>query len=122
MQRALVAIVDDDPRIQDLLSAELGDLQQPHCSYSSAEALLAELELRQPGLILLDVLMPGMGGMGCLRELRQRGYTGTVVMFSALNDPELKQKAEAEGASGWVVKSTLFDQLQPLLRHYLPDN
>ena len=32
MQRALVAIVDDDPRIQDLLSAELGDLEQPHCS------------------------------------------------------------------------------------------
>jgi hypothetical protein len=43
-------------------------------------------------------------------------------MFSALNDPELKQKAEAEGASGWVVKSTLFDQLEPLLQHYLPNN
>ena len=117
-----MAIVDDDPRIQDLLSAELGDLQQPHCSYNSAEALLDELDDRQPGLILLDVLMPGMGGMGCLKELRERGYKGTVVMFSALNDPELKRKAEADGASGWVVKSTLFEQLEPMLQHYLPNS
>ena len=44
MSSALVAIVDDDPRIQELLSAELADLDQPHLSFNSGEALLAELE------------------------------------------------------------------------------
>ena len=43
MGAALVAIVDDDPRIQDLLGAELSDLNQKHCCYSSGEELLAEV-------------------------------------------------------------------------------
>ena len=120
MSSALVAIVDDDPRIQELLGAELTDLDQPHCSYSSGEALLTELENSQVQLVFLDVLMPGMGGMQCLQQLRQRGYQGAVVMFSALNDAELKQQAEAAGANGWLLKAALFDDVETVLKRYLP--
>ena len=117
---ALVAIVDDDPRIQDLLGAELADLDQEHCSFSSGEQLLAALERCEAQLIFLDVLMPGMGGMKCLQQLRQRGYQGAVVMFSALNDAELKAQAEAAGANGWVLKAALFDDVAATLQRYLP--
>ena len=94
--------------------------RQPHCSYSSGEALLAELENSQVQLVFLDVLMPGMGGMQCLQQLRQRGYQGAVVMFSALNDAELKQQAEAAGANGWLLKAALFDDVETVLKRYLP--
>ena len=117
---ALVAIVDDDPRIQDLLGAELSDLNQEHCCYSSGEQLLAELDSSEAQLIFLDVLMPGMGGMACLHQLRQRGYQGAVVMFSALNDAELQAQAEAAGANGWVPKAALFDDVAATLQRYLP--
>ena len=93
---ALVAIVDDDPRIQELLGAELTDLNQIHCSYSSADALLSDINNSQPALIFLDVLMPGMGGMECLKQLRQHGFGGAVVMFSALNDAELQEQAKPQ--------------------------
>ena len=119
---ALVAIVDDDPRIQDLLGAELSDLNQDHCCYSSGEELLAELDTCQAQLIFLDVLMPGMGGMKCLQQLRQRGYQGAVVMFSALNDAELQQQAEQAGANGWVLKAALFDDVETILRRYLSES
>jgi len=116
---ALVAIVDDDPRIQDLLGAELADLNQKHCTYSTAEELLAELDDRQPQLIFLDVLMPGMGGMACLQELRKRGYTGSIVMFTALNDAHLQAQAKEAGASGWILKANLFDNIENLVNSYL---
>ena len=119
MSSALVAIVDDDPRIQELLSAELTDLDQPHLSFNSGEALLAELSHCSPQLIFLDVLMPGMNGMECLKQLRQKGYSGAVVMFSALNDGELQQQAEQAGANGWVLKAALFDDVETILRRYL---
>ena len=119
MSSALVAIVDDDPRIQELLSAELTDLNQQHLSFSSGEALLAELSQCTPKLIFLDVLMPGIGGMECLKQLRQKGYSGAVVMFSALNDGELQQQAEQAGANGWVLKAALFDDVETILRRYL---
>ena len=115
----LVAIVDDDPRIQDLLGAELADLNQKHCTYSTAEELLAELDDRQPQLIFLDVLMPGMGGMACLQELRKRGYTGSIVMFTALNDAQLQAQAKEDGASGWILKANLFDNVEDLVNSYL---
>ena len=120
MSSALVAIVDDDPRIQELLGAELTDLNQPHCSYSSADGLLGDINNSQPALIFLDVLMPGMGGMECLQQLRQRGFGGAVVMFSALNDAELQDQAKAASASGWVLKAALFDDVENPLRRYLP--
>ena len=115
-----MAIVDDDPRIQELLGAELTDLNQPHCSYSSADALLGDINNSQPALIFLDVLMPGMGGMECLKHLRQQGYGGAVVMFSALNDAELQEQAKAAGANGWVLKAALFDNVEGVLSRYLP--
>ena len=118
-ETALVAIVDDDPRIQDLLGAELADLNQKHCTYSTAEELLAELDDRQPQLIFLDVLMPGMGGMACLQELRKRGYTGSIVMFTALNDAHLQAQAKEAGASGWILKANLFDNVENLVNSYL---
>ena len=120
MSSALVAIVDDDPRIQELLGAELTDLNQPHCSYSSADSLLSDINNSKPALIFLDVLMPGMGGMECLKHLRQQGFDGAVVMFSALNDAELQDQAKAAGASGWVLKAALFDDVENSLRRYLP--
>ena len=117
---ALVAIVDDDPRIQDLLGAELSDLNQEHCCYSSGEELLAELDVCPAQLIFLDVLMPGIGGLECLQQLRKRGYQGSVVMFSALNDAELQAQAAAAGANGWVLKAALFDDVAATLQRYLP--
>ena len=122
MSSALVAIVDDDPRIQELLSAELADLDQPHLSFNSGEALLADLEKCSPQLIFLDVLMPGMNGMECLKQLRQKGYPGAVVMFSALNDAELQQQAEQAGANGWVLKAALFDDVETILQRYLSES
>ena len=115
----LVAVVDDDPRIQDLLGEELSDLNHDHCCYSSGEALLADLDNCQPQLILLDVLMPGMGGMLCLQELRRRGFKGSIVMFTALNDANLQAQAKADGANDWVLKASLFDDVEKVLKTYL---
>ena len=115
----LVAIVDDDPRIQDLLGEELTDLNQDHRSYNSAEALLADLDNCQPQLIFLDVLMPGMGGMPCLQELRRRGYNGVIVMFTALNDANLQAQAKADGANDWILKASLFDDVEKVLKTYI---
>ena len=62
--------------------------------------------------------MPGMGEWS-LQKLRQQGFGGAVVMFSALNDAELQDQAKAAGANGWVLKA-LFDNVEAVLNRYLP--
>ena len=118
--QAVIAIVDDDPRIRALLCDELEDLGHRCLSCGSVQELLDGLSAEPPQLIFLDVMMPGTDGMACLELLQQRQYRGQVLMFSGLDDPELKQQALAAGACGWVMKAALFDQLPQLLRQHLP--
>jgi DNA-binding response OmpR family regulator len=62
-----VAIVEDDPRIQQLLLAEIQD--EGH--YSSAEDFLDNASAQQFDLVLLDLMLPGVDGLTCLKRLQQ---------------------------------------------------
>ena len=118
VKEGLIAIVDDDPRIRALLRDELEDLGYSCVECNGMKALLTALD--QPiQLIFLDLQMPDGDGLQCLQQLNQLAYQGPVLMFSGLDDPQLKAQAMAAGACGWVLKSALFDQLPELLQQHL---
>lgn len=80
--RLLVA--DDDAAIRRLLALELRALGAEVFEASDgAEAVEQALELRPDG-VFLDVLMPKQSGYEALQQMRERGYTGRVVMVTAL--------------------------------------
>ena len=64
-----VAIVDDDPRLRELIRDELIDEGVEPFVCSDGEALLELLDQRKIDLILLDLMMPKMDGMTCLQRL-----------------------------------------------------
>ena len=68
-----VAIVDDDVRIRTLLRLELEDLGALVVCFSSAEEVLNGIGDHSVDLVLLDVGLPEMDGITCLRLLRQIG-------------------------------------------------
>ena len=114
-----VAVVDDDPRIRALLDDELTDEGfKPSLCASGSELL--ELVDRQPiDLILLDLMMPEMDGLECLQHLKQRRFSGTVVIVTALSDDAKRRQALELGAKGFVLKPDLFDSLPGLIDQYL---
>jgi CheY-like chemotaxis protein/MinD-like ATPase involved in chromosome partitioning or flagellar assembly len=87
MDQPTVLIVDDDDGNRELLCDVLGG--EPYRLLEAADGQqaldIAEKEL--PDLILLDVLMPGMGGLGTLHKLKVSGTTRhiPVIMVTALN-------------------------------------
>ena len=114
-----VAILDDDPRIRTLLEDELLDVGlTPHLC-STALDLLQLLQEHTVDLILMDVAMPGIGGMECLTQLRQVGYEGTVVMVTAIDDETIRHSCLQNGARDYVLKNELFDRLTDLLNTHL---
>jgi len=114
-----VAVVDDDPRIRDLLEDELTDEGFPPSLCASGAELL-ELVDRQPiDLILLDLMMPEMDGLQCLQHLKKRCFSGTVVVVTALSDDEKRREALESGAKDYVLKPDLFDSLPGLIDQYL---
>jgi DNA-binding NarL/FixJ family response regulator len=58
-----------------------------------------------PDVVLLDLRMPGMDGLGCLERIRERHPKVKVVVLSMSTDPEQIQAAFKRGACGFVIKS-----------------
>ena len=86
MAPSTILVVDDDAAIRDLLS-EVFELEgyRVETAANGAEAL-QRLEQVRPVLILLDVTMPILDGLGVAQELRRRGSPIPVLILSALDE------------------------------------
>lgn len=110
-----VAVVDDDPRLRELLAAELEDAGCSVLRCADGRDLLAAAELEGIELVLLDLMMPELDGLSCLRSLRAGGFRGRVVMITALCDPAQRQLALAAGANDYRLKTDLLAGVEGLL-------
>ena len=114
-----IAIVDDDPRLRELIRDELIDEGVEPFVCSDGEALLELLDQRKIDLILLDLMMPKMDGMTCLQRLSERSNTVPVLVVTAFNEDHKRIKAKSLGASDFILKPDLFELLPELLERYL---
>ena len=116
---AVVAVVDDDPRIRALLEDELIDEGVIPVLCASGYEMLESIKKYDVKLILLDLMMPEMDGFQCLKELRSQAFQGVVVIVTALSDDSKRREALSEGASDYVVKPNLFSSLPGILDRYI---
>ena len=85
---------------------------------ASAEDALLEVGSRHPELVLVDVGLPGMGGIEMIAQLRDEDPDLRFVVVSAYEDPASRRRALAAGAHGFVGKSTP-SRLVPVAREVL---
>ena len=114
-----VALVEDDPRIQQLICAEISDEGHECDSFGSAEDFLAAISSARFDLVLLDLMLPGMDGLTCLKQLQLKAVPEPalrVVIVTALNDADKQREALSYGAEAYVLKPDLFEQLPELLQ------
>lgn len=119
-ERPTVSIVDDDPQIRAMVADELTDSGCFVLSLRDCVALDKVLAEGVVDLVFLDVQMPECDGIECLRELRERGFSMPVVIFTSLNEPERRRQAREAGANDYVLKHELLDRLPGLLERLLP--
>ena len=101
---ARVLIVDDEPRIRDLIREHL-----QYAGFTCAEAgdgtqALAEQANGGIDLVILDIMMPFMDGMTCLREMRARHINTPVIILTARGEEYDKLAGLEGGADDYVVK------------------
>ena len=101
-----ILVVDDHPIVRDGLAAVLGtqpDLQVAGEAGDGNEALRRAEEL-QPDVMLLDLEMPGLDGVGVLQQLRAGGSGLPVIVFTAFDTDERIVDAVRAGARGYLLK------------------
>ncbi len=113
MKRLLV--VDDHAMVRKGLTGILtlaGDGRQVVCDEAgSAEEALQLLDQQQYDLVILDISMPGMGGMELLARLHQAWPTLPVLMLSMFPEEQFALRAFKLGASGYLTKKEAADEL-----------
>ena len=75
-----IFVVDDDPQLREALGLLLGTAGYTVRSFESAEAMIHALPSEQPLCALVDLIMPGMGGLGLVRELARRQRASSVIV------------------------------------------
>lgn len=69
------------------------------------------VETLQPDILLLDISMPGMNGVDCIKELRSRGYGCPVLVLTMYDDEAYIKEVMQAGANGYVLKKSADTEL-----------
>jgi DNA-binding NarL/FixJ family response regulator len=111
--RVRIALADDQALVLRGLSAlliELGfdvALESP-----DAERLLAAIAQRPVDIVVSDIRMPGLGGIGLVQALRERGDGTPVILLTTFDDSALMLAAIEAGAQGFLLKDAAPEDLQ----------
>ena len=113
-----VSIVEDNDQLRGTLARALNRAEGFRClsQYPSAEAALQGLPNDRPDVVLMDINLPGMNGVECVRRLKQLLPGTQVVMLTVYEDTENIFNALAAGASGYLLKRTSSAELLAALK------
>jgi DNA-binding NarL/FixJ family response regulator len=114
-----VAIVEDDQVIRDGVEKYLGGLEDMFCliSVDSVEALLKQMESKGiPGVLLMDIGLPGMSGISGMKILNDRFPGVNIIMFTIHHDSHKIFQSLCAGASGYLLKNTPFSKISEAIR------
>ena len=101
-----IALADDQALVRSGLKALLAgfDTLSLVLEASDGQALLDALAHTRVDVVLSDIRMPGMDGLGLVRALRERGDTTPVVLLTTFDDAALPLRAAEAGAQGFLLK------------------
>ena len=108
-----IALADDHHLIRSGLKLLLGSNETLSIvgEASDGTSALLLVEQLQPDILLLDLAMPGMDGLECLRELKRRDLPTRVIVLSMFEDENYVLAAMSAGAQGYVQKSAIDTEL-----------
>ena len=119
-----ILVVDDERGFCDVVTVILESqgyqVQQAH----HANDALGLLDETTPDLILTDMMMPEMDGVGLIKRLRETPKWADipVVVISAYSEPEVQENAFAAGATGFISKPFSASELRSTVGAYFTEN
>ena len=113
-----VSIVEDNDQLRMTLARVLNRADGFSCvsQYANAEDALKDLPGVRPDVVLMDINLPGMNGVNCVRELKKNLPQIQVMMLTVYEDTEYIFNALAAGANGYMLKRTSSKELLEAIR------
>jgi two-component system nitrate/nitrite response regulator NarL len=112
-QRVRVYVADDHPVFRDGIAGAIARRPEFELVGSSCDGrdALREIGEQRPDVVVLDVRMPGLGGLEVLGALERDGVGARVLLLSAFTESEVVYAAVAAGAAGYLTKSSTRERI-----------
>jgi len=113
-----VVIVEDDPSLRSELEAMLAKAPDIKCLYAAAsgEEALLKIPKYLPDVVLMDIRLPGLSGIDCVKILKKNHPSLEIVMLTIYQDMESIFQALEAGANGYLLKGTASKALFEAIR------
>lgn len=113
-----VSIIEDDVPAREIIAGWIRRAEGFRClsEHDTAESALARLPEEKPGIVLVDINLPGMNGIECVRRLKPILPDTQFVMVTVYEDADHIFNALAAGASGYLLKQTQRSNLLAALK------
>ncbi len=113
-----VSIVEDNDKLRGTLAKVIGRAEGFRfvSDYANAEDAITDLPKAKPDVVLMDINLPGMNGVECVRKLKSILPKIQVMMLTVYEDTENIFNALAAGANGYMLKRTPTKELLEAIR------
>ncbi|MFO1501822.1 MAG: response regulator transcription factor [Verrucomicrobiota bacterium] len=113
-----VSIIEDDPPARQIIAGWLTEASGFACisQHGSAESALATLPQEAPGVALVDINLPRLSGIECVRRLKPLMSQTQFVMLTVYEDADHIFDALAAGATGYLLKQVPREDLLAALK------
>jgi CheY-like chemotaxis protein len=111
-----VLVVDDEQLVRDLLVQFLSLRGYRALGVKEGPEAISMVEQTSPDLILLDLMLPGMNGVEVLRRLRDKNFSGAIIIVTGSYDEELLQDAWSLHPQEVITKPIDLDKLLAMIQ------
>ena len=113
MQPIKICIVEDLEEVREGMVSllTLDERFELLAAFPDAEKAAAELPAWQPDIVIMDINLPGMNGIDCIKKVKALCPQSQFIMFTIYEDDEKVFEALAAGASGYLLKKTAFNKI-----------
>jgi len=118
-QPPTVFIVDDDAAIRIAMQALMDSVNMEHEIFGSADEFLENVSDQRPGCLVLDIRMPGLGGLELQEELIKRKSTLPIIFITGHGDVPMAVEAMQKGAVDFIQKPFRDQELLDRIREAL---
>ncbi|MCX6640052.1 MAG: response regulator [bacterium] len=114
-----ILVVDDDPDIRSFCQDSLSNEDYQVCTTATGEEAIELTRDQEFAVVLSDIRMPGMSGLELLSNLKKVDPDQAVIMFSGFGDVDAAVEAMKRGASDYLSKPLILDELKISVRQAL---
>lgn len=103
-----ISIIEDDDWIRENLASQVGRTPGFHCAgcFQNAEDALTQIPKDPPDVVLMDINLPRMNGIECVKKLKALVPSAQIMMLTVYEDSDRIFNSLLAGASGYLLKRT----------------